>query len=217
MWKTRNQYSTKISFNIFGFIKKSMSSFFVEKNPPPPKPASLPPSIHPTDLVWAPEQIQGAQTTGGFGRTQLCLEPMDRLVVFTLNPWGLRYPGTFWKHPEALALSHGFWWVGNQPSWLICWFGAKGGSGIRSGKNTQGFQSHKSFGGDSRIPNYLGPQFTFSWNMEPAKKKCGRWCSEIQLTVIFLVPSFPFQGCTLLLREGKGGPLGGRDWKLMKF
>lgn len=128
---------------------------------------------------------------------------MDRLAVFTLNPWGLRYPGTFWKHPEALALSHGFWWVGNQPIGWFVGLGQKVVLGFEAGKTPKDLESRNPLRGfqDSKPP---GPQFTFSWNMEHAKQKVWKIMFRNSTDSDFLVPSFPFQGCTFLLREGKG-------------
>lgn len=170
-----------------------MSSFFVEKKPTPSKTRqNLPPSatIQPISF-WAPEQIQGAQTTWGFGRTQLCLEPMDRLVVFTLNPWIIRKPWEF----------DGFWWVGNQPIWLVLLVWGKRWFWDSKRGTTQGFGIPESVEGDSRIPNHPGPNSPLAETWNPQNKKFGRWCSEIQLTVIFWFHLFRFRG--VLFCSGK--------------
>lgn len=145
----------------------------MEKNPPPPKPASLPPSIHPSNRSRLGSRADPGRPNDGRLRPNATLPGTHGSTGSVhLKPLGVEIPDQLLETcGSRMWVFMDFWWVGNQPSWLICWFGAKGGSGIRSGKNTQGFQSHKSFGGDSRIPNHLRPQFTFSWNMEPAKKK----------------------------------------------
>ena len=192
------------------------------KKPPPPKPAKtshrLPPSIQP-NLSRAPEQIQGAQTTGGFGRTQLCLEAMEPKKwrktgsVSTLNPWEGQVLNFFGNHPEA------GWekpWIFdeleiNQVGWF-CWFGAKGGFGIRSGKDTQGFGILGIIWRGFQDSTPPGPQFTLSWNMEPAKK-VWKMMFRNSIDSDLLVPSFPFPGCTFFVAGRKRRPAG---WERLK-
>lgn len=195
----------------------------MEKNPPPPKPASLPPSIHPTDLVWAPEQIQGAQTTGGFGRTQLCLEAMEpkkwrKTVVWARSTLGKVKSSTFWKTSGSqMGKTHGF----------LSWKSTKLVDFVGLGRKVVlGFEAAKT-PKDSNPTNHLegipgfqttwGPNSPLAETWNPQKKKVWKMMFRKSIDSDFWVPSFPFQGCTFLLREGKGGPQGGRDWKLMKF